>query len=87
MQYTEEVRITIDYVIQRNFDVSIHWLNPGYSDVEGYFDNLGLTNVLLSNSASLSIRNGKLATKRRVAELRELIYGWARFRDLLVQCK
>jgi hypothetical protein len=75
---------TIDYVTKSDFDIFIQWLNPGYSDADQYFDRLGLVNLLLAKSASLSMRNGKLATRGRVAEIREFIYGWARFRNLIV---
>jgi hypothetical protein len=86
MQYTEEVSKTIDYVTKSGFDIFIQWLNPGYSDADQYFDRLGLVNLLLAKSASLSMRNGKLSTGHRVAEIREFIYGWARFRNLIVPC-
>ncbi|WP_439395164.1 GTPase [Bradyrhizobium sp. PMVTL-01] len=86
MQYTEEVSRTIDYVKQGDFDVFIQWLNPGYNDDARYFDRLGLTNILLSNSATLCIRDGKAARKGRVSEVRQSIYGWARFRNLIIPC-
>jgi hypothetical protein len=86
MQYTEDVSETIDYVTKSDFDIFIQWLNPGYSDADQYFDRLGLMNLLLAKSASLSVRNGKLATRSRVAEIRQFIYGWGHFRNLVVPC-
>ncbi|WP_316219395.1 hypothetical protein [Bradyrhizobium sp. SZCCHNR2026] len=86
MQYTEDVGKTIDYITKSSFDIFIQWLNPGYNDTDQYFDRLGLVNLLLAKSASLSMRNGKLATTDRVAEIREFIYGWAQFRNLIVPC-
>jgi hypothetical protein len=84
IQYTEAVSRTVDYLVNSDFDVFVQWLNPGYHDSTAYFDRLGLTNRLLAGRAHLSVRNGSVRPYHRVQEIREFIYGWAVYRDLIV---
>jgi hypothetical protein len=88
MQYTEEVSETMEYVVKERFDIFVQWLNPGYSDGSmAYFDRLGLGEQLLANKATLSIRSGKVSPTQRVQEIKQFIYGWAKFRGLIMPCK
>jgi hypothetical protein len=86
MQYVEHVSDTLNYIKDEDFWIYIQWLNPGYQDGGPYFDHLGMSDRLLGMGATLTIRSGKTHPKSRVDELREFIYGWASFRDLIVAC-
>lgn len=87
MQYVEEVCETIDYVLNHNFSMHIQWLNPGYSDPDAqYWDYLGIGNWLLSEGATVAMRSGKRKPASRVKEIRQVIYGWAAYRRLIVGC-
>jgi hypothetical protein len=87
MQYTDEVSATIQYVVEEKFDIFVQWLNPGYSDGSlAYFDSLGLGEQLLTNKATLSIRNGNVSPTSRVQEIKQFIYGWAAFHSVIVPC-
>lgn len=86
MQYTREVHQTLDYLIDQDFYLYIQWLNPGYSDPGEVWDRLGLVNQILSVPSAFSIRDGKKNTVVRVQEMREFIYGWAKYRDLIFSC-
>ncbi len=86
MQYTKEVHKTLDFLIDRGFFLYVQWLNPGYNDAGEVWDRLGLVNQLLSVPSALSIRDGKKNASTRVQEMREFIYGWAKFRDLIFDC-
>ena len=83
MQYTNDVHTTLDYLIDQDFFFYIQWLNPGYNDSGETWDRLGLVNKVVSVSSVFSIRNGKIGASARVQEMREFIYGWAKYRDLL----
>jgi hypothetical protein len=88
MQYTDSVIDTIKYVEDQEYWIYIQWLNPGYSDLDQqYSDYLGLANRLLYNSeAAVAVRSGKSEPSSRVREIKEFIYGWAKFRNLIVPC-
>lgn len=83
LQYIEDVKKTLEYVKNTGFHSHIQWLNPGYNDSNMYFDSLGLESHLLSIGSSLTIRSGKVTTRRRVREIRECIHGWAYSRNLI----
>ncbi|MEQ1558552.1 MAG: hypothetical protein ABL933_06355 [Methyloglobulus sp.] len=84
-QYRADVMDTYDYFINNGYSIFVHWLNPGYNDSNlEYFDGLGLVPRLLGNGATLSIRSGKEDPEFRVQELKECIYGWAKYRDLIL---
>ena len=86
MQYTKDVRSTLDYLVERGFFLYIHWLNPRYSDPGECRDRLGLVNEILSVPSILSIRDGRIDPAARVQEMREFIFGWASYRNLLFNC-
>ena len=86
MQYTEEVRSTLGYLIENDFFIFLQWLNPGYQDQGETWDRLGLVNQVLSVPSVVSIRDGKASPVARVQEIREFIYGWALYRNLIIPC-
>jgi hypothetical protein len=86
MQYTERVVGTINYAKERGFLIYVQWLNEGYSDSGEYFDRLGLINRILTLDSVVTKRSGKGNAVARVQELREFIYGWAKYRNLIYPC-
>lgn len=86
MQYIGKVDDTLDYLIEQGFHLYIHWLNPGYTDPGEVWDRLGLVNHILSQRSAFAIRDGKIDPRSRVQEMREFIYGWARYRNLITEC-
>jgi hypothetical protein len=89
MQYTDAVVDTIRYVEDEGFWIYVQWLKPGYNDLDQHHsDYLGIANRLLFNSeATLAVRSGKDdPPTSRVREIKEFIYGWAKFRNLIVPC-
>lgn len=64
----------------------IQWLNPGHNDPGEVWDRLGLVNFLISQHSEFSIRSGQGDARPRVQELREKIYSWAVYRDLIISC-
>ena len=86
MQYTEDVRSMLDYLVKRGFFLYIHWLNLGYSDPGECWDRLGLVNEILSVPSIFSIRDGRIDPTARVQEMREFIFGWASYRNLILNC-
>lgn len=58
--------------------------NPGYSHQHVIPDELGLVDEMLNtHHARLAIRDGRQIADHRVQEMREFIYGWAVYRDLI----
>jgi hypothetical protein len=86
MQYVEHVADTLNYIFDEDFWVHVQWLNPGRKDPTEYPDYLGLGNRLMFSGATVAVRSGRDNASSRVGELREFIYGWASFRDLIVSC-
>ena len=86
IQYTEEVRKTLDYVVKNEFKVFIQWLNPGQMDAGDSYDRLGLFPWLVGHGATVSKRSGKVPPKQRTEEIRQYIYGWAKPRNLSFTC-
>jgi hypothetical protein len=86
MQYRKDVAQTIDYFKDKNYQIYSHWLNPGFNDEndQPQFDTLGIFNYLIGLDSSIGIRNGKIDLNNRVQEIREYIYGWAKFRNLIL---
>jgi len=86
MQYRKDVVQTIDYFTERDYQIYCHWLNPGFSDqnAEPMLDTLGILNYLIGLQCSIGVRNGKVNLTDRVQELREYIYGWAKYKGLLL---
>ena len=83
MQYRHDVRDTLGYFLDRGFSLYIQWLNPGYSDPDTAQDDLELRDEILSVQSTFSIRDGRIDPAPRVGDIREFIYGWAVFRDLI----
>jgi hypothetical protein len=80
------VQRTLDYLIASDFFLFVQWLNPGYKDHDAVaFDNLGLVSRILSVPSAFSARSGK-HSRMRVQEIREFIYGWAKYRNLITSC-
>ena len=86
LQYTNEVRETLKYLIEHDFHLYIQWLNPGYHDPNQMEDHLGIVNEILLETSTFTIRDGKSNARDRVREIREFIYGWAKFRNLVFPC-
>jgi len=85
MQYVEGVERTLNHFIDNGFSLFIQWPNPGRSDRHAIDDHLSLMNPLLETRRSVvSIRDGRINADRRVNEMREFIYGWALYRDLII---
>lgn len=85
IQYIESARDTFNYFFENEYSAYTHWLNPGYSDAEcKYFDSLGLVNWLLEKEHFISIKNAKHSPEGRVQKIKEHIYGWAKYRDLII---
>ena len=59
MQYTKDVRTTLDYFIEHGYFLYIQWLNPGYGSPGEVWDRLGLVNEILSVPSIFSIRDGR----------------------------
>lgn len=83
MQYRHDVRDTLGYFLDRGFAAYIQWLNPGYNDPDTVQDDLELRDDFLSAQSTFSIRDGRIDPAPRVGDIREFIYGWAVFRDLI----
>ena len=86
LQYIEEVNDTLTYLINADFHLYIQWLNPGHRDPGETWDRLGLVNRILATPSTFSVRDGRLNARSRVQEIRDFIYGWARFRNLIIPC-
>jgi len=86
IQYIGEVRATLDYFTENGFSLYVQWLNPGYSDPGVVPDHLGLLPSILDARSVVSIRDGRDASAARVQEIREFIYGWALYRNLIRSC-
>lgn len=86
MQYQAHAAETLDWFVDNDFFLFIHWLNPGYSDSnqEPAHDHLGLVNRILSEESLMGMRDGHVSPNERVQELGDYIYGWARSRDLVL---
>ncbi len=85
MQYTNGVEDTIDFFANNGYHFFLQWLNPGYRDVSGARDTLGLLGRVLNYSSVVGIRDGKIDATSRVNEIRDFLYGWARSRGLLLK--
>jgi hypothetical protein len=74
---------TLRYFIDNGFDLYIQWLNPGRNGKARLWDELGWVNQILSAHSLMSIRSARGNPKGRIQEIREFIYGWALYRDLI----
>jgi hypothetical protein len=83
MQYRQDVVQTIQYFVQNDYFLFVHWLNLGFSDPQASPDILGLVPIILAEEALLGLRDGRINAADRVQELRDFIFGWASSRSLL----
>ena len=86
LQYTEDVRPTLSYLVDEEFHLYIQWLNPGYRDADQTEDHLAIVSGILLETSTLTIRDGKVDARDRVQEIREFMYGWAKYRNLVFSC-
>jgi hypothetical protein len=86
MQYIQGVEQTLDYFAKNRFLLYVQWLNPARGRYPVMtFDELGLTTRILAVPSLLSIRASNGHAASRVRELREFIYGWAKFHGCLLE--
>lgn len=83
-QYREDVTETFDYFFRQGYEVFVQWLNPGYSDDAPYDDKFFLREYLLENGATIQIRDGQSDLKCRLKDIRQFIFGWAAYRNLIL---
>ena len=76
--YHKDVVKNFEFFHKRNYDIYIHWLNPGYNDPnqKALFYNEGIINTLLSLGAIVSVKNGKESPLYRTTEIKNYIYSW-----------
>lgn len=85
-QYSGKVRETLNYLVGQDFHLYFRWLNRGYRDADQLDDHLGSVNEILLETSMPTIRDGKIDAHDRVHGIREFVYGWARYRDLICSC-
>lgn len=83
MQYRQDVAQTIQYFVQHDYFLFMHWLNPGFSDSQQAPDSLGLIPMILAERSLLGLRDGRANADDRVREMRDFIFGWASSRGLV----
>lgn len=86
LQYINGVQDSFEYFFRRGFSAFVHWLNPGFCDLNATVDCLRLIPYLLKANSSIGVRNGKEAicirhvdkvnATNRVEEMRDFIRGW-----------
>lgn len=86
IQYVAGAQDTFQYFLDNDYDLVVHWLNPGYSDAGYQPDSIGLFEWLKHQRSLLGVRSGQVVAAARVAELRGIIHGWAVQRGLVHQC-
>lgn len=86
MQYREDVKQTFQYFTEREYKIYCHWLNPGFHDPnkQAQFDTIGIFNYIIGLDSIVGLRNAKINLTQRVQEIKEYIYGWAKYHDLLL---
>jgi hypothetical protein len=77
--YHKNVKNNFNYFIERGYDMYIQWLNPGFNDShdKALFYNSGIINYLMSNGATVSIKNVKTDNLQRVNEIKAMLLGWS----------
>lgn len=89
LQYDRSVIKTMKYFHNAGFQMYLIWLNPGFNDdaeIPLFLDQ-GIINQILQWDSTISVRNGKSDPGERVSEIRQFIYGWAKFRGLLQESR
>ncbi|PLX06389.1 MAG: hypothetical protein C0596_18155 [Marinilabiliales bacterium] len=76
--YHKDVKQNFEFFIKKGYDLYILWLNPGYSDPDDkfLFYNAGIINYLMSNGATVSVKNGKMMPEFRVNDIKNYLYAW-----------
>ncbi len=76
--YHKDVKKSFNFFIQKGYDIHIQWLNPGFFDQNQkvLFYNAGIVNYLLSQGATVSVKNGKQVPNLRVDEIKNYILSW-----------
>ncbi|MBI5058162.1 hypothetical protein HZB60_00090 [candidate division KSB1 bacterium] len=83
MQYRQDAVQTIQYFVEHDYFLFVHWLNPGFRDVIRYEDRLNMVSLILAEESLLGVRNGSTDSISRVQEIKDFIYGWAFSRGLV----
>ena len=86
VQYLAEARDTFQFFLDRDYDLVVHWLNPGYRDIGYQPDLFGLVEWLRHRRSLIGIRDARGAATARVNELRYIIHGWAAQHGLVHPC-
>lgn len=74
---------TIQWLLDKDYDLYVQWLNPGFDDCCQAPDSLGMIPRILHSNGIFSIRNGQNIPVQRVNEIRDCLYGWAVHRNHL----
>jgi hypothetical protein len=86
VQYAAGADETLQYFVDHDYFMMVHWLNPGYNDSGHQPDSFGIIEWLRHKSSLIGIRSGQVATTHRVEELRMFLRGWAHQKGLIHQC-
>jgi hypothetical protein len=86
VQYLEGAQDTYQFFLDRDYDLVVHWLNPGYRDSEYKPDSLRLVEWLRRQRSLIGERDAHGNATARVDELRYIIHGWAAQHGLLHSC-
>lgn len=82
-QFVEDAIGSFNWLEENDYDIYIHWLNPGYHDSQKYNDYLNMIPFILDKTSMLGTRDGTVNAKDRVREMMDFIYGWAKSRNLI----
>ena len=88
IQYADHADDTFNHFVSNGYQGLVQWLNPGFSDKKLYSDDLEFSEYLLSTNCFSLSQCEATSYKHlddRVQKIREFIYGWAKFNNLLVQ--
>lgn len=87
-QYRDPEKTSLEYAARKGFQIYAHWLNPGWSDPSvAAFDQHGMMPWLLARDATVAIRDGHVTPPtKRVEEIRQFVFGWAKARGLTYPC-
>ena len=84
MQYvnTDDVTVldTLRCFIDRDYTLYVQWLNPGRKGSGPVQEDPAITDTILGARSALAIRDGNADPHNRVEEIKEFVYGWAKYR-------
>ena len=85
MQYSKDVRKTIDFFDNSGFEFYVQWLNPGRNDDKKQSeDDQNIFRHLIHIGAVSSVADGRSGNFRpRVNAINHYVYGWAKSRGLV----